>query len=377
MNKREYQLAGEKVVVSPPTLVARSQGYLWFPTIIRLPDGHIMAVMSALHDVLTTKEHRGHPAMNSLSIDDGGAWGELFSSLYYEIPVPLDNGDVILLPNILYPEPGGMSAPYGLVRKGTHDIQAFDEGVFVEGWPRPDISSDPSLGVAGFTFNGQCVRGKDGEYLTTLYGRFEGDENLTLILVGSRDGLRWRVRSTIVQSAQRTGEASGASESALCRLKDGRLMSVFRTCSSDGLPPYGQVWSRDEGRTWTEPIAMQGGMLSVQPSLLVLSGGAVALSGGRPDIFLWLNAEGDGKHWEGINLRKHHNATCQPGDQIPDDPFPLEWTQRRTSSYTELLALNKREFLCIYDSVPNGWRPIPEGSVETNSVWVVRVTLPA
>ena len=63
----------------------------------------------------------------------------------------------------------------------------------------------------------------------------------------------------------------GPSEAATCRLKDGRLMTIFRLGSGH---PYGQVFSRDEGRTWTEPVALKG-VFSVQPCLVVLKDGMV------------------------------------------------------------------------------------------------------
>jgi hypothetical protein len=31
--------------------------------------------------------------------------------------------------------------------------------------------------------------------------------------------------------------------------------------------------------------------------------------------------------------------------------------------------------LYIYDRIPKGWHAIPKDSLETNSVWVVRITL--
>jgi hypothetical protein len=47
----------------------------------------------------------------------------------------------------------------------------------------------------------------------------------------------------------------------------------------------------------------------------------------------------------------------------------------RTSAYTEVVTLDDTHVLYIYDRIPNGWYPIPEDSSETNSVWIVRMTL--
>src|SRR5690242_1956118 len=95
--QREYSIGKFKVKISAPVLVARRKDYLWFPTLIRLPDGAIMAVMSSIHDVITTRGHQGHPGLNALSFDEGRSWGELFPSVYYEIPVSLESGDLLLL----------------------------------------------------------------------------------------------------------------------------------------------------------------------------------------------------------------------------------------------------------------------------------------
>lgn len=47
------------------------------------------------------------------------------------------------------------------------------------------------------------------------------------------------------------------------------------------------------------------------------------------------------------------------------------------TGYTEVAVLDDMHLLVIYDRVPNGWLAIPTDSKETNSAWVVRVTMEA
>ena len=138
-------------------------------------------------------------------------------------------------------------------------------------------------------------------------------------------------------------------------------MCVFRLA---GGVPYGQTFSRDDGKTWTAPAAMAGPH-SVQPSLAVMPDGTVALSGGRPGLYLWINADGNGKAWQEVDIRRHHNA-CVNEKILRHD---------HTSSYTEVVALDEAHLLYIYDRIPHGWAAIPAGSKDTNSVWVVRIAL--
>jgi hypothetical protein len=155
--------------------------------------------------------------------------------------------------------------------------------------------------------------------------------------------------------------AGGPCEAALARVADGRPC-VFRLALG---VPYGQCWSGDDGKTWSEPAAMDG-PFSVQPSLAVLKDGPVVLSGGRPGLYLWFNRDGDGKGWQRVDLLAHHNA-CRPAEPVPDPG--------KTSAYTEVVALDDTHLLCIYDRIPSGWAVIPKESTETNSAWVVRVSV--
>jgi len=44
-----------------------------------------------------------------------------------------------------------------------------------------------------------------------------------------------------------------------------------------------------------------------------------------------------------------------------------------TTGYTEVAVVDDSHLLVIYDRVPHGWKAIPRESVDTNSVWVIRL----
>jgi len=105
---------------------------------------------------------------------------------------------------------------------------------------------------------------------------------------------------------------------------------------------------------------------SVQPSLVVMSDGKVVLSGGRPGLFLWVNADGTGKDWQRVDILALHNA-AHPEEAIRQPG--------NTTSYTEIVALDDTHLIYMYDRIPHGWSAIPKESADTNSIWVVRVSL--
>jgi len=357
----KVSLKGIDVTLSAPVLVGRSRGYFWFPQLVLLSNGDLAALITPYPD-----EHRSSPAgLISWSGDGGLTWSapiEYKPIGYANIRLP--NGDQLILPYYLRPCPDGMTEAYNVIPRGKKEVECVEPGVTVTGWPRKDKSLAANLGLAGFVFNGQSVRTRDGSYLAMLYGYFEGAKRLSLVAAESRDAVHWRIRSVIADDTCDLPGADGPSESAVCRIADGRLMCVFRLGPGN---PYGQVWSSDEGRTWTKPVAMNG-VFSVEPSLAVMKDGTVALSGGRPGLFLWLNTDGTGKDWQRVDLVPNHNQ-CHPKDAITE---PLTG---RTTSYTEIIALDDDHLLCIYDRIPNGWDAIPREMNDTNSVWVVRVAV--
>ncbi len=376
-------LHGLEVELSEPVLVRRSRWYCWFPSLIRQPGGALWAVMSAYADV------HASTSVNYLSrsLDGGLTWDEprvIADGGLAHLLLP--DGSAVILPYYLRPlgprpsgsRPDGMGAPCNVL-SSDGQLSMRPAGVEVTGWPRPSKSPLPEAGICGFVFNGQVVRGGAGEYLGTLYGTFEGDRRYSLVFAESADGFHWRIRSLIAGPDCPLAGEEGPCESAVCRLADGRLMCVFRLAS---FVSYGQAFSADDGRTWSAPVNITPG--SVEPSLAVLRGGVLALSGGRPGIAVWFNADGSGRDWQPIDIVAAHNAARPRADRIELDSrqswLPVDEMRRtgvtgHSSCYTELVALDDRTLLLTYDRVGFGWHPIPDDADETKSVWVMRLRL--
>ena len=225
--------------------------------------------------------------------------------LYAETMLRLKNGDEMLLPFNLYPDGEAMRGWHQIVsgKKGERKVTFTDKSITVSGWPRPDRSFNEKLGLSGFGFNGHGLMGKSDEYLATMYGYFKDEHRYSLVMVESTDGLAWKFRSLIASFDCPLAGGEGPCESQTVRLKDGRLMNIFRLASN---VPYGQTFSDDDGRTWSAPVAMQDAH-SVQPSLAMMRDGSIVLTGGRPGIFAWINRAGDGRDWLEVDLQSHRN----------------------------------------------------------------------
>ncbi len=352
-----------EISISKPRLVTRSSGYLWFPTMTRLSGGELFANFSTNRDEIVPDR----TSSVSWSGDNGLTWSTPSSikptgDLYAETIIRQKNGDAVLLPFNLFPEKDQMQGWYQVVsgKRDAKRVQFFDKSLTVSGFPRPSRSFNTKLGLSGFGFNGQSVIANTGEFLATMYGYFQGDSRYSLVMVDSTDGKHWKFRSVISGADCKLAGSEGPCESATVRLKDGRLMNIFRLASG---VPYGQTFSLDDGRTWSDPVAMKEAH-SVQPSLAVMPEGSLVLTGGRPGIFAWINQDGTGRDWVQVDLQSHHNAQ-QISEQI---------TPGRTTSYTEVEPLDDHSVIVMYDRIPFGWGPIPIGSDQTNSIWVVRVS---
>jgi hypothetical protein len=196
------------------------------------------------------------------------------------------------------------------------------------------------------------------------------------VFAESGDGFNGTIRSVVAGADCALDGAGGPCESALCRLKDGRLLCVFRLAS---FARFGRCISDDEGKTWSHPTNIPAN--SVEPSLQVIADEALALSCGRPGISVWFANTGTGEAWQEVDIPAQHNDSL-PADRIQPNTRlvrggagKMMWAGLSgfTSSYTELLRLDDVHLLLMYDRLGMGWSAIPNASTETNSVWVMRL----
>jgi hypothetical protein len=214
-----------------------------------------------------------------------------------------------------------------------------------------------------FCFDGDALL-VDGQLIATLYGSKAGDEFYSVVVATSQDGGRtWRYLATVagpecVPDAEPRGH--GPAEPALVQLADGDLMCVMRMGGGEDFP-LRRSYSRDGGHTWSTPDPLPAG--SVEPSLKRLQNGVLALSTGRPGIFLWLSTDRRGERWQSIDLLAHHNRWApSAGYQI---------TPAQTTAYTEIIGIAPNRLLLAYDRTPYGWQPTPAGSNERNRIFLL------
>jgi hypothetical protein len=364
-----YQLDGLNLHLSPPRLVHRSRGFLWFPSLHHLGDERLFVVLSTYAD----QAQDVTPGVILFTNDAGLTWSKPMDHSYSEMAIARPDGSTLLLSYYLqFYSPDRATGRAYRVPKDKEHVEDVPEAVEVSGWPRKIGLLDADLGnpraewkLASFVFNGQSILSQDGNtHLATLYGRFAGTNRYSLVLAESAGGLQWKIRSVIADETCQLAGQEGPCESALVRLKDRRLLCVFRL---DSAAAFGHCFSDDDGKSWSEPQNLTG-TYSVQPSLSVSEKGMLLLSGGRPGLFIWINTKGDAARWDKVDLVRHHNQW------VKDEPIlkAVASFDSNTSSYTEIRWLDDQCFLVVYDRLANGWNAIPADSEATNSIWCVR-----
>lgn len=397
---RTYALKGLSVTLSAPVEVARRENlrmselsndttgqFLWYPQVACLPNGELLAQIRTGGD--SWAADLGCPIAFSWSSDNGRTWSELLVTSkhngYGSLILPLRA--LMIMPFILARAPGGAVGPCHLIPSGKREVQFVENAVQVTGFkgkPAADLTmdctwkTDQAFQPSRWAFDGRPVK-VNGGWLTTLYGKYEGDlkKKCTLDVAFSKDGMKWEICGTVVGPESSIGRHHwGNSEAEACRLPDGRLKCVWRLDKE----PYRWSYSGDEGFTWSPPDQLPQGVGTVEPRLAVTRDGVVALFGGRPGLHIWLNADGKGGDWQDIDLFKHHNTLAAPDDvrypgvdigyapsldqKAPAAPGRAYRFDGR-SAYGSIVALNDSELLVIYDCFTE----------ESFGIYVVRATL--
>lgn len=370
---KTYDLTTCRLAVSAPVKVAEARGHFWFPTL------HEIAGQDILCEVVVTedKAQGKWPAVLCLSRDGGASWNRLPNTCSYG-PSSLSLGPrkLLLMPYELWPLSAGdmrNAKADGFVITCSEDGAVTVEPKLVTflGFPR-DLAEYHEGEVCLLT-NGNVLRLHDGRLFMTVYGKFAGDKTYTNFAVTSDDGgFTWRFRSIVASGKDAPEAREGPDESATIQLADGRLLCVFRVESGKD---YWKSYSADAGATWTKAERMAG-VWSVEPALVRLANGLILLSGGRPGLFLWVCADGQGERWERLNLAEHHNACVTDPALRFSDAF-CEAKERvnpaQSTSYTDLIAVGPDEALVCYDRLANGWSGAPGPWGETDAVFCVRV----
>lgn len=97
----------------------------------------------------------------------------------------------------------------------------------------------------------------------------------------------------------------------------GREWNLYRAYSSDG------------GRSWSRAEAIPA--YSVEPSMVRIKNGVIALSSGRPDIRIWLSTDPREKTWQDVDIVEHHNRWA-PGPTYRISPQRDRPGRMQTSS---------------------------------------------
>ncbi|MSP14404.1 MAG: exo-alpha-sialidase [Chloroflexi bacterium] len=165
----------------------------------------------------------------------------------------------------------------------------------------------------------------------------------------------------------------GPCEPTMIQLANGDLMCIMRTGG-------GAQWhlirsySSDRGQTWSPADRLPA--FSVDPTVRQVQNGVIALSAGRPGIYLWLSSDPRGSSWESLDILAHHNGILpsmhhiRPGKSGRDAEDPYQ-----TTAYTEMVEVAPNRLLLVYDRIPFGWSPVPIDSDERSRIYALTIDI--
>ena len=149
-------------------------------------------------------------------------------------------------------------------------------------------------------------------------------------MVSQDNGRNWQRRSLI--ALDRKGK-DALTEPMLAQNVNGELVCVIRRTDQEQKSML-ITFSKDKGETWETPRPLdQLGAFGVMPCLVSLESGIMALSYGRPGIWLSFSLSGTGREW------------TDPICLLEDD---AKQPQSKTDGYTTLLAIGPNQLLLAY-----------------------------
>jgi hypothetical protein len=221
-----------------------------------------------------------------------------------------------------------------------------DEGIF-----------DATENIRGLRLHRGLIQIPDGPnagiVLVAYYALFGSDVTRTVGLMASDDGgATWTRWGAIVAPNHPTLTHN---ETTFAYTRYGEMIAVTRTHEGDELHPLLICRSDDDGRTFSEPIPIEIAFgrdapeprIGVNPGLLLLPNGGLALVGGRPDNWIALSTDG-GHAW--------HSG------QLTYVNHPDNHRFRGSSGYQGIAATSSHRLFLVGDNCANSWGCPPSSS---------------
>ena len=368
---REVELDGLEVTLRAPRVVAETRsGRCWYPDLLKFATGELMLNHSVNADA---NDNESNAQAVYISTDGGGTFEfrydvNGFHNAGGEPRLSLADGRIVGTSTFLKPSPAGQKRRF-VAHRWTYDSGGRRYGVepwgaVVEGLPR-DVAAYPTPSRTWWSrinWFSDIVRLSGGPWVSTLSMRFEGDERETTVALASRDeGRHWRYLSTVADADSVPDAEEGFDEPCLMQLSDGDLMCVSRVgCLQH--QKLARAYSHDGGETWSKLDRLPA--YSVAPQICRTANGVLALSTGRPGIFLWLSTDSRGVHWQCMDVLAHHNTSLGESAQM---------TAAQTTAYTAMVEVEDNRVFLVYDRTPFGWQPVPPDSGERSQIYLLEL----
>lgn len=149
-------------------------------------------------------------------------------------------------------------------------------------------------------------------------------------MVSKDNGKSWQRRSTIAVDRQGIHPMT---EPMLAETRNGGLVCVMRRSDHRQVSMM-ITFSQDRGETWEKPVSLDRlGNFGVMPCLTTLQCGVLALTYGRPGIWLTFSLDGTGREW------------TDPVCLLKSDPQNRD---SGTDGYTAMLPIGPNQVLLAY-----------------------------
>lgn len=156
------------------------------------------------------------------------------------------------------------------------------------------------------------IESRDGRLIATCYGWWWGDEAYSMLEKYVPELGMYKYRSWVIASEDRgkTWEVLGSPgycpelgpegmcEPGLVELANDDLLMLFR--NGEGSQPCFQSRSKDGGKAWSKPEKLNS--TGSWPTPCLLSNGLLVAAHGRPNFYLWISPDGEGKAWTSRTL---------------------------------------------------------------------------